>query len=807
MKISLNWIRNYISIPWTVDELAHRLSMSGFPVEEISTIDPFPGVIIGKVEETQKHPNADKLTRTKVDTGKEILSIVCGAPNVKPGQYVPVATVGTRLPGGLEIKQAKIRGEVSNGMICSKSELGFEEGKSDGIWELEEKAQTLLGQPFAVYLGISDTVITLDVTSNRPDCLSMIGIAREIAVLQEEQPRLPDIEVPEEETPVENLISVRIDDTDGCSRYAARVIRGIQVGPSPEWLVRLLESVGMRSVNNIVDVTNFVMLEFGQPLHAFDYDRVAGHQIIVRASKPGESFQTLDEKIHILNEPAVLICDAEKPVALGGIMGGMNSEISEQTKNVLLESAYFNPARIRPVMKKTGLVTEASLRFSRGADPEITVKALNRATQLIARITGAKAARGVVDVKAREPELRQIVLRHSAVSRLLGQTIEPATIRRILEKLECTVREDSQVQWTIIPPSFRSDLNAEHDCIEEIARIYGYDQLPSANQAPVYYLPSDDKEETTRRKIHRALQASGFYEAVTFSMVNPKTQSLVAPIAESRIVRLLNPINEDLSVMRWSLLPGLLEVIRHNLFQKNMNVRVYELGRIFLHPETGSQSSGLPGEFRILAGCACGSRYPVRWDEKPRAFDFYDLRQTVESLLSAFTGDPIRFIPLKENPAYTPTALAVEWNHKPGNSILGHFGKVNPNILKRFDIDTEVWAFEFSLDRLTEKVTQKPLYRPIPRYPSIRRDLAVVVDRTLKSGDLSDAIRETAGVLLCEIDVFDVYTGEPIPSDKKSLAFSLRFQSTERTLVEEEVDQIMKTILRRLEKDFHAQIR
>ncbi len=807
MRISLNWIKEYVPIDLTVAELSHRLGMSGFPVEDIIVIDSFPGVVIGLVKETQKHPNADKLTLTKVDTGTELLSVVCGAPNVKAGQYVPVANVGTVLPGGLEIKPAKIRGERSSGMICSKSEMGFEEVKSDGIWELDEKASSMIGKPFAAYLGSSDTVITIDVTSNRPDCLNMIGVAREIAVIQECALKIPVVSVPEEETPVEQLASVRIDDPQGCGRYAARVLRGVKIGPSPEWLVKRLESVGLRSINNIVDITNFVMLECGQPLHAFDYDKIAGHQIIVRSSKPSETFQTLDEKTHQLTEPTVLICDSEKPVALGGIMGGLNSEISDTTINVLLESAYFDPSQTRRCVKKLDMSSDASLRFSRGVDPEGVIYAINRAAQLMAEIAGAKVARGVIDIRAKTLQPRIIRLRQSAVTRFLGQCISTEIIECILQKLECAVTPAGNGCLDVSPPPFRIDLNAEHDLIEEVARIYGYDNLPSSTQAPVYYQPSDRKEETFRAKTHRIIQAYGFSETVTYSMVNPKRQMLVRPVEENQIVRLLNPINEDLSVMRWSLLPSLFEVVRHNLFQKNLNVRVYEIGKTFLMQNSNIEQVELPHEEWILAGCVCGKRFPVRWDEKPEAYDFFDLKSVINGLLGEFMLDKIEFNAYTDSVIFTDLALEVTIAGDGRKKRIGHFGKIKRNLLKQFDIEADLWVFEIELKMLYQIAAIRPVFQRIPRFPYIRRDLAVTVGRVFPAGRLIETIRDSGGPLLCDTEVFDVYTGDQIAPDKKSLAFSLRFQSSERTLIEEEVDRAMKAILSQLEKKFEAQIR
>lgn len=799
MKVSLHWLKDYVEITLPVQELSHRLTMNGLNVEEILERDPFKGVVIGKVLESKKHPNADKLSLTRVDIGKEVLNIVCGAPNVQADQLVAVATIGTMMQGGFEIKKAKIRGEESCGMICSRSELGFEKEKSSGIWELDTTQRHQLGQTFASFLGTGETVLEIDVTSNRPDCLNMIGVAREIAVIENKPLRVPQTETVENSEPVTSLASVQIEDTEGCPRYAARVIKGVTIGPSPQWLVKKLEAVGLRAINNIVDVTNFVMLECGQPLHAFDYDELKGHRIVVKKSKSGEKFQTLDGKEHELNDETVMICDAERPIAIGGVMGGRNSEISDTTKNVLLESAYFNPKRIRRSSRFLGITSDASGRFGRGIDPNGSVKAINRAVALIKQVAGGTIAAGVIDVSVDSPAPRLLKLRISAVNKLLGLAIPEQEVISILEKLDCSVQKTKNGEFEIKPPSFRLDLNIEEDLIEEIARIYGYDRIPNASGAHVNYEAEESKPERFSREVRSVFREIGFSEAVTNSMVHPRPQFLISPQGEGHFIKIMNPISEDMSVMRTSMLPSLFEIVKGNLFRKNFDLRLYEIGKTYVR----NGDKPLPDENAIICGCVTGSRYPVHWGGGSEPFDFFDLKSTILRFFEKFMLDSIEFNPYNSNEVYAPNSLEIG----SGKQILGHFGMIQKNILRHFDIDKDIWAFELNYAAILELARFKKTFRSISRFPSIQRDLAFTVKKSVSAGSLMDVIRIQAGENLGSLDIFDLYTGDQIASDKKSLAFSLLFQSEDRTLTEEEIDLAIKTVISEVEKEFGAQLR
>ncbi len=800
MKFSLNWIKDYVSISSGTKELADRLSMNGLAVEGIEEPPTLDGVVIGKVLEVAKHPNADKLSLTRVDIGTaEPLTIVCGAPNVKTGQLVPVATIGTLMPGHFEIKKAKIRGQESNGMICSKSELGFEKEKSPGIWELDATSPHTLGMPFAEFHG-SDTVFDLDISSNRPDLLNMIGIAREIAAIENTDLRLPTVTLKESGEPTSQAIRVRIDDTEGCHRYVARVIKGIRVGPSPQWLVRRIESVGLRSINSIVDVTNFVMLECGQPLHAFDYQKIAGHAIIVRRSKAGTLFTTLDGKSHQLDDQTVLICDGERTVALGGIMGGENSEISDTTTDILLEAAWFHPTRTRRAARKLGILTDASQRFERGVDEESTVMAINRACQLILDISGGTLLSGAVDTVAVAPERPTIELKTSDVTRLLGLTIEANYILTYLRRLGCEVQEISKDLLRVTPPSFRRDLQIPEDLIEDIARLHGYNRIPDAGGAYVNYSDEGRKSELLAAKARDVMREMGIDEVYTNSMVKSMEQEWVVP--DASFVKLRNPLNEDMAVMRSSLLPGLLNVVRGNVFRKNMDVRIYEMGRTFRNG-----SADLPEEKTWISGCLTGRRAPTHWGSKPEVIDFFDIKAIFDALANKFHLDTLSLIDYDKSSIFTAEVQQVVVGSTNKSVGLGIFGRLNRELLAKFDIDVDVYAFEIDYNTLAQCARLQPIYREIPKFPFVRRDLALVLRDDVPSDKVMNLVASESGPLLDVVEIFDRYTGSPIAPGEHSLAFGLTFQAADRTLTEDEIDTIMKRIIQSAEKQFGARLR
>ncbi|NOX37198.1 MAG: phenylalanine--tRNA ligase subunit beta [Calditrichaeota bacterium] len=790
MKVSYNWLKDYVDLDVDPYLLAEKLSLIGFEVEEVieRRLD-FPHVVVGKVLQVTRHPNADKLSLCQVDVGDARLQIVCGAPNVEEGQRVPVARVGAELPIGLKIKRAKIRGVESEGMICSEQELGLAES-SDGIWVLPD--DTPLGKPLAEALEFeTDFILDIGVTPNRPDALGHIGIAREVAAILNRPLRKPRPEFPEVQPSAEEVVGVEIQSPDSCPRYAARVIRNVTVGPSPLWLVRRLEAVGMRAINNVVDVTNYVMLETGQPLHAFDLDLLEGGKIVVRESRQGEKFVTLDEKEHTLQEGTVLICDAQKPVAIGGIMGGLNSEVRSQTRNILLESAYFSPESIQRSARYLGIKSEASQRFEKGTDPNGVRYAQDRATQLLVQLAGGEVLQGAVDAYPRRIFPVKIPLKHQQINTLLGTRLSAEEMARILERIELKV-EDGQV----MVPTFRPDLTRVADLAEEVARLYGLENIPAAPVTRMPYRVAVNRFDAFLDRVRDVMVGFGVQEVLTNSMINAQRWS---ELTGEPVYPILNPISQDMSGLRNNLVLSLMGVIQWNVNRQIRDLRIFEINRVFYHPGDLNRQ---PREEIHLAFALTGNREPELWYSSRQLIDFYDVKGLIEAWLDKFSLDKPEFI-YYDNFAVGKEALAVRVK---GQQI-GFFGRVKQAIQDFFDVETPIYVGEFDLKRVFELLTEEKQYRPIPRFPWVDRDLAVVVDETIEVAELIREIRNATDALLQDVFVFDIYRGKQIEAGKKSVAFRFIFQSPERTLTEEEVNQRMDAILKRLRDKFQAKLR
>jgi phenylalanyl-tRNA synthetase beta chain len=633
MKISYNWLKDYISLSIDPNILASKLSLVGFEVEEVfeKRLD-YPQVVIGKILSVRNHPNADKLSLCQVDVGDEKLEIICGAPNVQNGQTVPVAKIGAELPIGLEIKKTKIRGFDSNGMICSEQELGLAEA-SDGIWILPKELK--IGQPLATALNFEeDYIFDLAITPNRPDGLSHLGIAREVGAILGLPVQRPKIHFSEIDENAADKISVEIQCPESCPRYAARVIKSVKIGPSPPWLVRRLESVGMRSINNIVDITNFVLLETGHPLHAFDYNLIKGQKIIVRESLDGEYFMTLDEKGHELREGTVLICDAEKSIALGGIMGGLNSEVGEQTTNILLESAYFLPENIMKSLRYLGISSEASQRFERGADPnDGVIFAQSRATDLMVKLSDGKVFKGVVDEYPKKIHPVNIPFDHSKINLLLGTDIPSEKMAEILEKIDLKVTEGN-----VIVPTFRPDLHRVADLAEEVARLYGLDNISASTISAIPYNILPNKYDIFTDKVRDVMVGMGVQEVFSSSMINKER---LERITGEKVYPILNPISRDMNGMRNSLIVSLLSILQWNKNRQLNDLKVFEINRVYYHP--GSLTE-LPTEELKLAIAMTGNREPELWYSNRQLIDFYDIKGIVEGFLNKISLDNSSFI-------------------------------------------------------------------------------------------------------------------------------------------------------------------
>ncbi|TDI88908.1 MAG: phenylalanine--tRNA ligase subunit beta [Caldithrix sp.] len=789
MKVTYNWLKSYTDFDLTPEELADSLTMLGLEVESLQPVSwDFDGIIIGKVTQKFVHENEERLSVCEVDIGSKTLNIVCGAPNVEVGQKVPVAIEGTRLPNGTVIKHTKIRGVDSQGMICSEAELGIS-SRSDGIMVLDDKVE--FGQKLRDALEDGDSVIDIDVTPNRPDCFGIIGIARDISALSRSTLKKPALDFSENGRSISDLIKINILNPEKCPRYAARFVGDVEVKPSPWWLVQKLEAIGIRSINNIVDVTNYVMMETGQPLHAFDYALIRGQEINVKTAAKGEKFTTLDDVTHTLNSECLMICDREDAVAIGGVMGGLNSEVSDSTKNILLEAAYFDPVNIRRTSKLIGCSTEASRRFERGVDPNGTLFALDRAAQLIAEVSGGKIATGCIDVYPTPIRPKMVELRSERVKHLLGVAVPSAEIKSILGRLGFKVSGEEIFQVEV--PTFRPDVTREVDLIEEVARLFGYDNIPADTTALIEQAVSKSTHEQCTTKITSTLISFGFSETVTYNLISKKEAEVFS--SNRPTAQVINPLSEDLSNLRPSLIPGLLKTVQWNINRQNSNLKLFEIGSVFR--KTGKNIE----ERTSIAGILTGYSVENAWNIKARNSDIYDLKGYVQELLARM-GILNWYFDTHTSDFTNKQSISVKKN----NDLLGFLGEVKTVVLEQFGIEQPLFAFNFDLEKLATGQLQRA-FSPVPKFPPIKRDVAIVVDEKMPAQSLLDEIKEKGGEFLKNTKVFDIFQGESIGAEKKSLAFNLTFYSLERTLTEEEVESQMKQILEALEAKFSAKLR
>jgi len=802
MLVSLRWLQDYIDIDESPDELAQLLTMAGLEVDSVEETSPgFSGVVVSKVLSVTPHPNSDKLSLCQVTTGEETLPIVCGAPNVSEGILVPLATVGAEIPGGYTIKRSKLRGEPSEGMLCSEEELGIGDDAS-GIMILPDTLT--LGEDLASALNLKDVTIELSITPNRADCLSIIGIAREIAALTGKKLRYPEIAFAETDEDVRAVTSVEILDPHLCPRYTARVIKNVTVKPSPSWMRLRLEAVGLRAINNIVDVTNFVMIEFGQPLHAFDFRYLEGGRIRVRGADEGEEFISLDEKTRILNSNTLMICDGVKPVAVAGIMGGLNSEVVDDTDTVLLESAYFNPSSIRKSSRSLGMGTDAAFRFERGIDPEGVLRASERAVQLIADLSGGTVCRGVID---QYPEkirpVKDVPLRVKKVEEIIGIPVGSEKIVQILESLEMTVKEDGEGKYLITPATFRVDIEREVDLIEEIARVVGYDHIPITLPAVSGGAEIRNEKTTLESKVRQILNGSGYTEIINYSFTTPESVNILGLEDNDegrRFVVLRDPLSEDMSVMRTGLVFGLLEVMRKNVNVGNPDLRLFEIGKIFIGNEVGE----LPDERECLGGLVAGLRYEEAWHTGEEQADFYDLKGCLENLFTELKMYSISYDSDCKIPFLHPERSAMI---KVDNKTIGFIGEIHPQVREKMDLKDRAVVFEMDFTALVESFPRSMQYTEIPRYPSTSRDVAFLVDEKITSGAMVSIALDAKEELLENVSIFDVYTGEGISAGMKSLAIRFTYRASLKTLTDSEVNEVHSRIVEKIVKLTDAKIR
>lgn len=794
MKFSEAWLREWVNPPLSRDALLEQLTMAGLEVEGVEPVaGDFRGVVVAEVVSVRPHPDADKLSVCEVDDGSERVQVVCGAPNVRAGMKSAFARVGAVLPEDFRIRRAKLRGVESAGMLCSAQELGLSDDHS-GILDLPDALET--GADLRAALGLDDVIVDLSITPNRGDCLSIRGLAREVGVLNNLPVTLPELHaVP---AGIHDTLDVALEFAEGCPRYLGRVVRGIDIRrPSPGWLVEKLRRSGLRSIDPVVDVTNFVMLELGQPMHAFDLRRLQGG-IVVRRARPGEQLELLDGRQVALDEQTMLITDGAGPVAIAGVMGGERSGVQDDSTDVFLECAYFAPLAVAGTARRYGLHTDASQRYERGVDSELQADAMERATRLLLDIVGGEAG-PVTEAVAPEylPARRQVTLRERRLHELMGLAVDRAEVDAALERLGFRLQdrvetESDGVRWTVEVPSHRFDIEREADLVEEVCRIYGYNRIPARLPRTALELRPAPRGRSTETELKVQLAALGFQEAITYSFVDPRLQDLLDP--GSAPLALANPMSSELSVMRTTLLPGLVEALRTNLSRQQERVRLFETGLCFLPGEALRQ------EARVAAVC-CGPRLPVNWTHAAEPVDFFDVKGVVERLWQWAGPGPVEFEPLADRVLHPGQAAAV----RVGDRAVGRLGRLHPEIEAALDIAKPVYLFELELECLLERGER--VHRGISRYPSVRRDLALVVAEGVPAGAVEATVRETLGELLVDFTLFDVYRGKGIDSNEKSLAVGLTLQDASATLTEDRITRCLQDVVAALERAVGARLR
>lgn len=797
MLIPISWLKKFVDVNVDINELLERLTMSGSNVEGVKYLGKdLKNIIVGQLNKVEEHPDADKLLIVDVNTGSENIQVVTGATNIKEGDKVPVALHGSTIVGGKKIRSSKLRGVKSAGMLCSAEELGLDnlglpKEIQEGILILPENAP--LGEDIKEYLGLEDIVIDFEITPNRPDCLSIIGIARETAATFKLDLDIPEIKLKEEaKSNVKDKAKVSIEAEELCHRYVARLVENVVIEPSPLWMQRQLQACGIRPVNNIVDITNYVMLELGQPLHAFDYDRLDSHTIIVRRGKPSEVIKTLDGVKRKLTEDMLVIADENKPVALAGVMGGEDSEIIDTTKSILLESANFHGPCVRRTSRRLGLRSESSMRFEKGIDPNLCLKAANRACELIEQLGAGKVIKGHIDVYPGKPHPKEISFRPDKVNKILGIDINTDEMIDMLNRLGISAKTSTE-GIKAIAPTFRADLVEEADLIEEIGRIYGYDKLPIT-------LPEGNvthgKLNTYQKYVNfikDTLVYNGYSEIYTYSFTGPKVfDKINVPENSSlrKVVTLMNPLGEEHSIMRTTLIPGMLDTIHFNLNHKVGELRLFETGAVYLPKELPLKE--LPYENKRIAIGLCAE-----------SADFYDLKRIIETVFKKLRISEYTFLQDKHF-AFHPSRCA---KVAISNEEIGFAGEIHPDVVERYEVNKRVYVAELDLDKILNNASLSVEFEALPRFPVSSRDLALVVEEKVLAGQLLDTIIEIGGNLLESVELFDIYKGGQIPEGFKSMAFSLTFRAEDRTLTDSEINEIVEKIKNQLHEKYNATLR
>ncbi|UMZ74044.1 phenylalanine--tRNA ligase subunit beta [Natranaerofaba carboxydovora] len=815
MKISYNWLKELLNIDIDPYELAGELTNGGVEVE---TVKPFvedlskENLVVGEVLDVSSHPNADNLSvvEVKAGTSEDPLHIVCGADNVAKGQKVPVALPGAVLPGGFKIKKAKLRGEKSYGMICSSEELGLlpEEGE-EGIMVLDPALEA--GEDLVEVMGLDDYILEFDLTPNRADCLGMMGVCYEVAALLDIPFEPPKPPVTFDKNEAENMVSVDIKDEELCNRYTAHIVKDIKIGPSPTWLKQRLRAVGIRPINNLVDITNFVMFEYGQPMHAFDYDRVSGDEIIVRRAYENEKLTTLDEKERTLDESALVIADKERAIGLAGVMGGLNTEVTPETKTMLLEAAAFDNINIRRTANRLNLRSEASLRFEKGIDPNNTLNAALRALELIEELGIGKVVSGTVDEYPVKAFPEKIKLKTENVRKLTGLKISSNEIKDVFRKLQFGIEEVGESgaedeMLKITAPTRRQDIKIEVDLIEEVTRLYGYDNLPTTLPEGILTQGMMTAPQKIKEIIRDTMLSSGLCEVLTFTFISPEEFDSINLSNEDplrKAIPISNPLSEEQSIMRTTMLPSFLSVLEYNQNRGEGDFHIFEIGKVFLTEELPLNT--LPEEREMLACAMMGKTTEEGWLKEGEKADFFHLKGIIELLFQRLgLADEMEFLPY-EHPSYHPTRAA-KINLK-GKEV-GTIGEIHPMVAsEKYELTNRVVYCELRIDELVQNANLETTYKPLPKYPAVLRDIALLVSKDVPAGEVEETIEKAGGDLIEAIRLFDLYEGEQIPEGKRSLAYSLKFRAPDRTMTDEEVENLYNTIENELKDKCGAEIR
>lgn len=810
MQVSIKWLKDYIDFTETPEQLADKLTMAGIPVENV--VDPGEGlekVVTGRIEKLEPHQNSDHLQICTMNVGlAENIIIVTGAQNVAEGQVVPVAMVGAHLPNGMKISKGKLRGVASNGMLCSAQELKLDleklpEEQKTGIFILP--SDTPVGIPAKDVLGLNDIVLEFELTANRADCFSVFGLVREIAAITGNKPHFPEIKVNEDDnTKLNDIFSVEIADPDLCSRFSTRMLKNVKIGPSPEWMQQRLEGAGIRSINNVVDVTNFVMIELGHPMHAYDYDKITGKKLIARRAIEGEELHTLDDTSRKAKGEMLVIADSEKAAGLAGIMGGFETEITDTTTTVVLESADFYGPCIRRTARACGLSSEASGRFERGVDSETTIKALDRAAQLLQEMGACTVCEGIVDVYPNPKQANYVTFTPEQINNHLGTNIAKDVMLNIITSVGFDVTKDENDEITVKVPSWRNDVTCMADISEEIARLHGFDKIKSTLPNGVSMQGTQSAKQTFIDKVKASLSSQGLYETISFALTNEETFNKLNIPQDSplrKAVPIMNPLSDEYPLVRTTLLISIFDNLARNLARKNDDVALFEVGSVFF--PKALPVTELPDEVVKIAGAITGRRNAQGWNQANDMVDFYDAKGIIEELLANLRVTRYT-VEAGTHYAMHPGKTAL---FKKGRDVIATVGEVHPAVLSAYGITKPVYIFELDATTVMKYMAKDLKYKALPKYPATSRDLAMLVDVDVNAADIEKAMTKAAGQNLTQITLFDVYTGKQVEEGKKSLAFSLTFQSNDKTLTDAEIDPAIEKIVAKLQKDFNANLR